>query len=100
MVTRLMSASDGRTRFVQDDISIEERSRWERGTVWNWMEESYRIGKEFVYPALPAGFACGEDGDEVQNIRRDYYRQAETILAKQLRKAGVRLAYLLNRTLK
>jgi len=74
---------------LADSVSARDRRRWQRGTPADWANESHAVAKHFVYRYLPrsrvvtAGYESG-----VQEVSRD-----------RLRRAGVRLAWILNRSL-
>ncbi len=82
---------DDDARAVADDladsISSRDRRKWEKGSPADWANESHAVAKSFVYRYLPqsrvvtAGYESG-----VQEVTRD-----------RLRRAGVRLAWILNR---
>lgn len=69
------------------EVTSEQARAWRSLDVIAWANESYRLCEDFVYARLPEG---GRIGDV-------YYRQALAYTDVQLQKAGVRLAFLLNR---
>jgi nuclease S1 len=69
-------------------ITPEDARRWETIDVIGWANESYAITSGFIYARLPAD----------RRISDDYYAPALQQAEVQLQKAGVRLAYLLNRS--
>lgn len=73
-------------KALHRSISDAEAKAWGDGDVLGWTNESYRIAEEFAYPALPA------DG-----VGREYYEVAKVHVDERLRRAGVRLADLINR---
>lgn len=74
-------------RSLAAQVDEDEAREWETLDVMAWTDESYRLCEDFVYGRLPAG----------GRIRDRYYRPALGHAEAQLQKAGVRLAYLLNR---
>jgi hypothetical protein len=71
-------------------ITPGEIATWSGGTPIDWANESYGVAKRLIYGAWPhAGPLPG-----------DYVTMALPIVNEQLEKAGVRLAILLNNTLR
>ncbi len=73
-------------RRLDGAITDEQRQRWQPGDSNDWIDESFRLAEEFVYPGVPA------DG-----IGEEYYRRAYEIIEKRLQQGGVRLADMINR---
>jgi len=71
-------------------ISTVEKRRWDSGTVEDWAIESYRVSKNDIYPGLPEGPTA-----TVIPLSRNYYSKMRPVCDKQLEKAGVRLAKVL-----
>jgi hypothetical protein len=67
---------------------------WSKGTVLDWMWESFKIGRDHAYGMLISANEAG-----VSRLQRSYVRTALGDVALQLSKSGVRLAYTLNRAL-
>ncbi|MDI3260207.1 MAG: S1/P1 nuclease [Sinobacteraceae bacterium] len=78
---------------LQQSITDTQRRAWRRGTPEDWAWESWRIAKAQAYGRLPpcAPGVCRLDARYVENARR--------VVAQQLQKSGVRLAWLLDRAL-
>ena len=93
---RLLDARGGDDRFLADRPSAATRKAWESGDIDAWTRESFVLARDFVYPALPIDFACDRPVGGVVPVDEAYYRPAAEIVAMQLRKAGVRLAKVLN----
>lgn len=75
-------------------ISAEKRSRWASGTPADWAMESFSSAKLHAYGLLPIA-----DAPNHYELAPAYVTDALVVTAQQLSKAGVRLAYLLNRAL-
>lgn len=75
-------------------ISTVERQRWQRGTPADWAWEAWDIARRDAYGPLPA-----RRRGAVVKLDAAYVRQAQSDVALQLSRAGVRLAWLLNRAL-
>jgi hypothetical protein len=76
-----------REKFTRQ-VDPEQRSAWVAGGVADWAWDSVRVSKDVVYGNLPA--------ERPAVIRGDYQAKAEGPALLQLRKAGVRLAKVLN----
>jgi hypothetical protein len=99
MVQRRVSEKGGEKAIVSAPIGNAEKTEWERGSISDWMEESNHIARTFVYPALPARFSCGRKISGIVQIDEAYYSKAAPIVEEQIRKAGIRLARILNEAL-
>lgn len=76
-------------------VTPEDRTRWRRGTAADWAFESYRIAKNDIYEELPPGPM--RQGWDRMDLPEDYRNGAmRYIVDRQLEKAGIRLAWLLN----
>ncbi len=77
-------------------------STWQRGTVRDWMAESYTLARRVVYAPLP-GFRCElpatEKGAAPLKLSADYLAQARAVIPGQLARAGARIAGVLNTAL-
>lgn len=76
-------------------ISDADRSEWSSGTADDWARESYRVGRKHAFGKLPPPDAAGH-----YVLTRAYVDDATQIVAQQLSKAGVRLAFVLNQALR
>ncbi|MGI9025716.1 MAG: S1/P1 nuclease [Burkholderiaceae bacterium] len=93
---RMFDERGGYDSFLADLPSEATRNDWEVGNIDLWTMESYVVARDFIYPALPTGFMCGRPITVVEALDEPYYRPAAEIAAAQIRKAGVRLAKVLN----
>ena len=97
MVRRLVGDKGGEDAIVSSPIGAADKAEWERGSISEWVEESNRIALELVYRALPAEFSCTRSTHKhVLEIDQAYYAQAAPVIELQIRKAGIRLARVLN----
>jgi hypothetical protein len=99
LVWRMLGETGGEPAFIAHEIGAAERATWERGTFADWIVESHDLAAKVVYGKLPGGFACGTPITGTVAIGEDYYRAAVEVLPLQLRRAGVRLAKVLNAAL-
>jgi hypothetical protein len=77
------------------EITPPQRRRWSAGTAADWARESFSTAKSHVYARLPAA-----DRPNHYELTAAYVADATAVTAEQLSKAGVRLAYLLNQSLR
>lgn len=73
-------------------IPQAQRKAWQAGTPVNWANESNRIAREKIYPMI--------EGRRSLRLSNQYLRREIPATRQQLAKAGVRLAWLLNDTLR
>lgn len=89
-------------RRYANALTTQYRNRfkdWRRGDVARWADESHQLAAKEVYGRLP-GFACNLRTREVIELPAEFSERARDYLPQQLAKAGVRIAAVLNRTLR
>jgi len=96
---KLFDDVGGYDRFLADMPSAQTRADWGVGDMDQWAAESFVLSRDFLYPSLPAEFVCGRRLEGIIPIDAYHDRMDEVVAAAQLRKAGVRLAKVLNDTL-
>jgi len=96
MVRRLILDRGGEDAIVAPDIGEAQQAAWGHGSIAGWVRESHALAVAVVYPALPAAFSCTGRTAEVLQIDQSYYSRAAPVIESQLRKAGIRLARILN----
>ena len=96
MVQRLISDKGGERAIASARISDADKAAWERGTVSDWIDESHQLARTLVYPELPAAFSCSRRTRGIVMVDQAYYSASAPVLEAQIRKAGVRLARVLN----
>jgi len=74
---------------LASSISDSDRREWQRGSPTDWANESHAIAKSFVYRYLPRSGV----------LTSGYESGAQEVMHDRLRRAGVRLAWILNRSL-
>ncbi len=99
IVRRLLAERGGERALVSVSPSGRDRAAWEEGSVADWIAESHRIARDSVYPLLPVAASCSSKIVDVVAIGEAYYSRAAPVIEIQIRKAGVRLARVLNETL-
>lgn len=95
-VRRLGASSDAVARRLIAGISPRQRRDWSSGSTRAWTKQSFEIGRSHVYGGLPA--AAAPAGSDLA-LDDAYVSDAQRIVARQLQRAGLRLARLLNRAL-
>ena len=65
--------------------------KWSKGTPELWADETHLVGRKMVYGKLPKHSA----GAPIA-LSNGYERDAEKVVRRQIEKAGVRLAHILN----
>lgn len=78
-------------RRVESRITPQDKAKWERGSIEDWVLEGHRLAQTVAYGNL------GSENPAV--ITPAYEQQAAPVIELQLERAGVRLAYLLNANL-
>jgi hypothetical protein len=78
-------------------ITPAERKAWEAGDPTAWAMESFGVAKASVY-TIGSKPGCDADAAPI-SLPAGYEDQSKTVVAAQLKKAGVRLAWVLNRSL-
>ena len=71
-------------------ISDKEADDWSKGSVEDWVNQSHQLAVDVVYLGIPATNDPVVLGDE-------YLKTAEPVARLQLKRAGIRLAFILNR---
>jgi hypothetical protein len=113
-VARLGPSDTDIARAAIARITEADRARWSSGTPLDWALETYAVSKKHAYGPLPAasgGAAAPGDASPGAAARggashgsryelsQGYVDDATAVTAEQLSKAGVRLAFMLNRAL-
>jgi hypothetical protein len=99
MVRRLVADRGGENAIVSAPVAARDRSAWERGSIADWVDESHRIAEATVYALLPVAASCSDKIVGVVALDRTYYAKAAPVIEIQIRKAGIRLARVLNEAL-
>ena len=72
-------------------ITPAEKTSWVEGSVESWAMESHALAREVAYGKLPSG--------PTPVLEDAYYDVALPVVERQLQRAGIRLAYVLNQAL-
>jgi hypothetical protein len=83
---------------LAEAVTPEERSTWERGGPVEWTDESHAVARDEIYAEL--GSAARRGGTDAPVVLgRAYADDHLPVVKRQLQRAGVRLALMLNRAL-
>ena len=77
------------------NITPAEISQWSAGTADDWAMESFTVAENHTYGLLPSPTSTNH-----YSLPASYVTDAKSVVATQLSKAGVRLAFVLNNALK
>ena len=95
LLSRLVADRGGEGAFVSAPIAESDRRAWEQGSIPDWIAESHVLARDRVYAPLRLA-SCGDRVAGVVEIGDAYYAGAAPVIDLQIRKAGVRLARVLN----
>jgi hypothetical protein len=99
LVRRMLADRQGERAWIAAPMSGAQRAAWDSGSVSDWVAESHALARDVAYAALPVPVTCPGRIAGVVAIDAAYYAKAAPVIDAQLRKAGVRLARVLNDTL-
>lgn len=94
-VNLLGSSESAIAQSLIANITGAQRAQWSAGTADDWAMESFTIAQNHAYGLLPA-----PSGTNHYSLPGSYVTDAKSVVATQLSKAGVRLAFVLNNALK
>ena len=84
--------TDAIANGLERSVTPAQRKAWSAGTPAKWANESLGIARNEIYPPV--------EGRRFVRLPRDYAFRESAVARVQLAKAGVRLAWLLNSTLR
>ena len=99
MVQRLVIERGGEQAIVSAPIVAADQAAWERASIPDAIGESNRIAKALVYPMLAVRSSCSSPLHGVVPVDGEYFAKAAPVIEDRIRKAGVRLAKVLNASL-
>lgn len=76
---------------LESAITPADQAEWSKGTVEMWAGDSFDAARQVVYGALPK-----TPQGEILHLNESYERLAKPVIERQLEKAAVRLAAILN----
>ncbi|WOE76170.1 S1/P1 nuclease [Alterisphingorhabdus coralli] len=81
--------------------SDNERAAAEQGSIADWQKEAFDLSRSYVYPAAQEREACSEPLDRNQRaiIDNEEITDLAPLAREQVRKAGLRIAILIDRAL-
>jgi len=78
--------------YLEKSITPKNKEPWAYGTIEDWAFESYLIAKYKIYADFPN---AGATFKEV-SLNKNYYSRMRPIAEEQIKKAGIRMAKVLN----
>jgi hypothetical protein len=99
LVRRVLADRQGERAWTVAPMSEAQRAAWSAGSVFDWVAESHAFARDVAYAALPVPVTCSGKIAGVVALDAAYYARVAPVVDAQLRKAGVRLARVLNDTL-
>lgn len=94
-VNLLGSSDSAIAQSLIANITPAQQAQWSAGTADDWAMESFTVAQNHAYGLLPAPTSTNH-----YNLPASYVSDAKSVVATQLSKAGVRLAFVLNNALK
>ncbi len=94
-VQRLGSSEEQIAGELIAKITPAQRASWSSGTAVQWAMESFDVARQHAYGPLPAASSPNH-----YELSAQYISEATAQAGEQLSKAGVRLAYVLNESLR
>jgi len=87
-------------KMLAAQVTQAQKASWVKGGTARWLQESHALARQTAYGGLP-GFACSQDAPDQEPVELSevYIDNAVALVPEQLKKAGVRLAGILNRAL-
>jgi putative heme-binding domain-containing protein len=78
---------------ANQQITAEQKHAWQQGSVADWAAESCRLARDVVYKDVPDD---QRNATPPFNLDEPYVKRGKPVVEEQLRKAGIRLACVLN----
>jgi len=97
VVERLGASAKDIAAKLDREITPAQTNAWSRGDARSWAMESFQVARGDAY-RLPARPTCSQHGSVA--LSAAYQTVAQRDAAMQLEKAGIRMAFLLNRALR
>ncbi len=102
LVERLLGNPLSESAFaaLAGGITDQQGRDWGRGDIEQWIAESHQLAITRVYAPLPAPPVCHGPPSGLQTIGESYVMATADTVRDQLRRAGIRLALVLNSALR
>lgn len=96
-VVEALGSSEGEVASgLERQITPAERTSWSRGTIADWANETFDVAKTDIY----RGMQGSGNTYAPLVLPPNYAASQHAVVGKQLERAGVRLATILNQNLK
>lgn len=100
LAERAISTPPGGVHGLRSEIRAEDRRDWATGTVADWAKEGWQHSRDIAYGKLPLGVGvCTTKPAARVTVREPYVADGVPVVREGIKKAGVRLASLLNAAL-
>jgi hypothetical protein len=93
-VQKLGSSESAIANSLISKITQAQINQWSTGTASDWAQEAFTLAQDHVYGLLPAPTSTNH-----YTLPASYVTDATSVVAEQLSRAGVRLAFVLNNAL-
>ena len=100
LLVELIGADSDPAATLARQIDDKDIIAWGRGDVDDWLKESHQLAKDVAYADLPSPPACAAKPGETEILGPHYYDKVKDTVALQIKRAGVRLAKVLNESLR
>lgn len=92
LIEELNRSAEALTPQLESRITEQDRAQWATGSIEDWVMEGHRLARKVAYGDLGS--------QDPAPITSAYEQQADPVIELQLERAGVRLAYVLNESLR
>lgn len=86
----------GKVSDLRREISAADRQAWKKGGLTDWARESWRLSRDVAYGRLPQPVCNAASSKGRIALRDAYYTAVRDTVRLQVKRAGVRLAHVLN----
>ncbi len=98
LAERAISTPRGEAGGILSELSAEDRVQMRKGTVVDWSRESWQAGRDQAYGSLGSG-SCGATSKARAVVDERTTQRLIPIVRRQIARAGLRLARLLDEAL-
>jgi hypothetical protein len=98
VLVNAVGADEAKAAATLEPLVRAKGMAWSRGDLTAWLAETHALAASYVYPMLAQPPRCGAPAPD-QAISQAYLDEAAPIVRRQLARAAVRLATVLNETL-
>jgi S1/P1 Nuclease len=96
LAERSFTEPPGELQGLLASVTPEQFEAWSQGTVVDWHREAWQHSRDLAYGKLPVGDVCQQKPAERVTIDEAYVQATRDEVRRQMQKAGIRLARMLN----